>query len=222
MTATKSAHLWLCVCHVPCQSLSAQLERCVIVVSTAHVIIAFASRSAGEASKIMENSEDFFDFVPSTQVQQHLATTTTGEDIFSSVNSADNNETSANYSNSCATADNPHPGIKVEPSDEDFTIKMEDEKDELGPILDNGPGGQNAAATFRSRCYTWPRHYLEGHWIKLKSCLITFRCLALPGASLRVSFGVGRRSISKFFGFRGVLWGFLGFLMIPKGPLEFL
>ena len=135
------------------------------------------SRSAGEASKIMENSEDFFDFVPSTQVQQHLATTTTGEDIFSSVNSADNNETSANYSNSCAAADN-RPGIKVEPSDEDFTIKMEDEKDELGPILDSGPGGQNAAATFRSRCYTWPRHYLEGHWIKLKSCLITFRCLA--------------------------------------------
>ena len=185
MTATKSAHLWLCVCHVPCQSLSAQLERCVIVVSTAHVIIAFASRSAGEASKIMENSEDFFDFVPSTQVQQHLATNTTGEDIFSSVNSADNNETSANYSNSCATADNPHPGIKVEPSDEDFTIKMEDEKDELGPILDNGPGGQNAAATFRSRCYTWPRHYLEGHWIKLKSyCLLNNFLTLIQGRSL--------------------------------------
>ena len=123
-----------------------------------------------KASKIMENSKDFFDFVPSTQVQQHLAATTAGEDIFSSVNSADNNETSANYPNSCA-ADN-HPRIKVEPS-EDFTIKMEDEKDELGPIPDNGPGGQNAAATFRSRCYTWPRHYLEGHWIKLKSyCLL--------------------------------------------------
>ena len=113
----------------------------------------------------MENSEDFFDFVPSTQVQQHLATTTTGEDIFSSVNSADNNETSANYSNSCATADN-CPGIKVEPSDEDFTIKMEDEKDELGPILgDYGTpsAGQIAEARFRARCNTWPRHYLEGH-----------------------------------------------------------
>ena len=143
----------------------------------------------------MENSEDFFDFVPSTQVQQHLATTTTGEDIFSSVNSADNNETSANFSNSCATADN-HPGIKVEPSDEDFTIKMEDEKDELGPILDNGPGGQNAAATFRSRCYTWPRHYLEGHWIKFKShCLLnhflTLECIhaELISATYPISHG---------------------------------
>ena len=36
-------------------------------------------------------------------------------------------------------------------------IKMEaDEKDELGPILNSG-------STFRTRCYTWPRQYLEGH-----------------------------------------------------------
>ena len=40
-------------------------------------------------------------------------------------------------------------------------IKMEaDEKDELGPILDSGP-------TFRTRCYTWPRQYLEGHWLSI-------------------------------------------------------
>ena len=36
-------------------------------------------------------------------------------------------------------------------------IKMEaDEKDELGPI-------PNSGSTFRTRCYTWPRQYLEGH-----------------------------------------------------------
>ena len=111
----------------------------------------------------MENSEDFFDFAPSAQVQQqhNLVATTKSEDIFPSVNS-DNNETSANYSNSCA-ADNL--GIKVE-QEEDFTIKMEDEKDELGPILgDYGTpsAGQIAEARFRARCNTWPRHYLEGH-----------------------------------------------------------
>ena len=45
--------------------------------------------------------------------------------------------------------------INLESSEQ--LIKMEaDEKDELGPILNSG-------STFRTRCYTWPRQYLEGH-----------------------------------------------------------
>ena len=45
--------------------------------------------------------------------------------------------------------------INLESSEQ--LIKMEaDEKDELGPI-------PNTSSTFRTRCYTWPRQYLEGH-----------------------------------------------------------
>ena len=57
----------------------------------------------------------------------------------------------ASDSSGVATPTSPH----LESSEQ--LIKMEaDEKDELGPILNSG-------STFRTRCYTWPRQYLEGH-----------------------------------------------------------
>ena len=40
------------------------------------------------------------------------------------------------------------------PLDHDSEVtKIEDEEDELGPIVDT---------PFRARCYTWPRQYLQG------------------------------------------------------------
>jgi len=55
----------------------------------------------------------------------------------------------ASDSSGVATPTSPH----LESSEQ--LIKMEaDEKDELGPILNSG-------STFRTRCYTWPRQYLE-------------------------------------------------------------
>ena len=108
--------------------------------STAHVI------SITESQEIMENSEDFFDFAPPPAVQQQQQQ----DRIFSS----DNNESSAN---SAEIIENNSAVAATETDSEHMMIKMEaDEKDELGPIPDTGP-------TFRTRCYTWPRQYLQGH-----------------------------------------------------------
>ena len=50
----------------------------------------------------------------------------------------------------------------VIPEDSENLIKLEqDEKDELGPIVDT---------PFRVRCYTWPRHHqcMQGHFKVIK------------------------------------------------------
>ena len=126
--------------------------------STAHVISIYEQHISQE---IMENSEDFFDFAPpNTTAQQQQ------DRIFSS----DNNENSAN-SNEIIENQNSETTLTETIDSEHMMIKMEDtsdEKDELGPIPDTGP-------TFRTRCYTWPRQYLEGHLEKTqKSCSFDF------------------------------------------------
>ena len=114
----------------------------------------------------MENSEDFFDFAPpNTTAQQQQQQ----DRIFSS----DNNENSANSTEISIENQNSETTLTETNSEHMMMIKMEDtsdEKDELGPIPDTGP-------TFRTRCYTWPRQYLEGHLEKTQkkaTCLFCF------------------------------------------------